>query len=149
MAIAAHDPADRADQLLGVVERLDHLMKAEITALSEGRLDASSSDWQEKEKLAHAYRLEIARIQQDPSLIMGIDTALKDKLMGAIGQFQETLGTHASAINGMKSVTEGLVRAISEEIAEVRSAPAGYGAAGLTSTRPREGASGIAANLKA
>ena len=148
MALAAHDPTDRADQLLGVTLRLTDLVRAEIDALKTGHLDASSRDWQEKEKLAHAYRLEMALIQQDRSLLEGVPQPLIQELMGAVQTFQQVLDHHAQAIGSMKDVTEGLVRTISEEVASARAAPAGYGAAG-TATKPRDSSgSGIAANVK-
>ena len=148
MALAATSPQDRADQLLGVTERLTDLVRAEISALREGRLDASSQDWNEKERLAHAYRLEMAQINRDPSLLAGVPKPLVNDLMKAVETFQQVLDHHAQAIIGMKDVTEGLVRAISEEVASTRAAPTGYGAAGNVAKPKDASGSGIAANVK-
>ena len=148
MALAATTPHDRADQLLNVTERLTELVRAEIAALKEGRLDASSQDWNEKEKLAHAYRLEMTQIKREPSLLAGVPKEQVQRLMKSVEVFQQVLDHHAQSIVGMKDVTEGLVRAISEEVAAARAAPAGYGAAGKVSKPKDSSGSGIATNVK-
>lgn len=148
MALAATTPHDRADQLLNVTERLTELVRAEIAALKEGRLDASSQDWNEKEKLAHAYRLEMTQIKREPALLAGVSKDQVQRLMKAVETFQQVLDHHAQSIVGMKDVTEGLVRAISEEVAAARAAPSGYGAAGKVAKPKDSSSSGIAANVK-
>ena len=149
MAIAAHNATDRADQLIGVTERLTQLIRTEIDSLKTGQLNASSRDWEEKEKLAHAYRMEMAQIQQNPALLADAPPSIKDKLKNSVEIFREILEQHAVALAGMKEVTEGLVKAISEEVASSRAAPSGYGAAGQVS-KPRNAAgAGIATDLKA
>ena len=148
MGLAAHDGADRADQLLGVTERLTELVQDEISDLNKGQLDASSKNWNEKEKLAHAYRLEMSEIKKNPTLLEGATDEQKKALMQSVEIFQSVLSTHSEAIIGMKEVAEGLVRAVTREVAETRAAPAGYSATGLVS-KPRDASgSGLAANVK-
>lgn len=149
MAIAAHDGADRADQLIAITERLSTLVTQEIEAHKENRLNASSQDWAEKEKLAHAYRIEIANIRANPALLAEASQSQKEELKSKVQAFAELTETHADALAASKQVTEGLVRAMTEEVASTRAAPAGYGRAGAV-TQPKSSAanSGIAANLK-
>ena len=71
MALIADDYRDRAEQLLVITERLTALIAKE-TALIKARLpprDGAEGD--EKNRLANAYRLELARIKQEPALIEG------------------------------------------------------------------------------
>ena len=149
MSIMAHSGADRADQLLAITERLTELVQQEIEDLKKGRLDASSQNWNEKEKLAHAYRLEMNQIQRNPALLDGMGEAQKNRLMDAVQTFQAILGNHAMAIVAMKDVTEGLVRAVNEEVATARAAPAGYGASGQMMRKTGSGGAGLAADVKA
>ena len=148
MALASLTPIQRADQLLTITERLSVLVKSEIEALKSGQLNASSQDWNEKERLAHAYRLEMSQIHANPKLLAGLPAETRNMLMSAVETFQTILNEHAMAIIGMKDVTEGLVRAISEEVASTNAAPSGYSAGG-TVQKPKDGSgSGFAANVK-
>ncbi|ACT58224.1 hypothetical protein [Hirschia baltica] len=149
MAIAARDGADRAEQLIALTERLSTLMAEEIEAHKENRLDASSRDWAEKEKLAHAYRFEIASIRENPSLLAEASQGQKEELKTKVEAFGKLAERHAKALAASKEVTEGIVRAITEEVATSRAAPAGYGRAGaITAPKSSAAHSGIATNLK-
>ena len=64
-------------------------------------------------------------------------------------ELEAVLEAHTQALEAMKTVTEGLVRAIADEVAATRRAPAAYGRSGaLQGARP-DAASGIALNAKA
>ena len=147
MALAAYDAEDRAEQLLGLTERLNGLVLQEIADLDARKLDASSRDWAEKEKLAQAYRVEMARISADPTLLEGASPAVKQRLADATKAFQAQLDRHAVALGVMKDISEGLVRSIAEEMSEQKAAPAGYGATGTGAKRT--GSTGLAINAKA
>ncbi len=149
MAIAAKDGADRADQLIAITQRLQSLILEETNALKQGKLDASTRDWQEKEKLAHAYRLEIQAIRSNPAMLDGASPQQKSELRDEVERFRALTEAHAHALEAGKEVTEGLFRAISEEIAETRAAPKGYGSAGGVTKPKDESSKGIAANFKA
>ena len=66
---------ERAEQLLAMTQRLVSLLDEEVAALKARRLDASGAGWDEKEKLVHAWRLEVSRIKADPGLMAGAVTA--------------------------------------------------------------------------
>ena len=148
MAIAAHDGADRADQLIAITDRLSTLIAQEIEAHQENRLDASSQDWAEKEKLAHAYRIEITNIRTNPALLAEASQSQKEELKTKVEAFAHLTERHADALAVSKDVAEGLVRAMTEEVASTRAAPAGYGRAGAVTPKHSAAHSGIAANLK-
>lgn len=152
--IMATNPAtsatqDRADQLIAMGRRLIALISAEITAMSARRLDGASADWDEKERLSQAWRVEIARIKADPALLTGLDDGRRVALRDISRELESTLESHARAIGAMKEVTEGLVRAIAGEVAAARSAPSAYGRSGQVAAAPRSEASGLAVNAKA
>jgi len=144
-----HDAIDRAEQLLAMTRRLDALISAEIEAIKARRLDGGSADWDEKERLAHAWRLEVAHIKANPSALAGIGDALKVQLREAARALEDKLEAHALALNAMKAVTEGLVRSIANEIASARSAPPGYGRHGSVNPAAKREASGLAVDAKA
>ncbi len=140
---------DRAEQLLAMTQRLVSLVDAEIEAVQARRLDASSVNWDEKEKLVHAWRLEVARIKADPKQMTGLSHTKKEALRSSARDLEDRLQAHERALAAARTVTEGLVRSIAAEIAESRSAPAGYGAKGAASGGQRREATGLTVNAKA
>jgi hypothetical protein len=144
-----NSPLERADQLLAMTKRLISLVSAEVDALKAKRLDGASTDWDEKERLAHAWRLEVAYIKTNPAALAGIAEDRKQALRESAKQLEEQLEAHARALGAMKTVTEGLVRSIASEIATARSAPAGYGRGGAVNTATKREASGLAVDAKA
>jgi hypothetical protein len=144
-----NDAADRAEQLLAMTQRLDALVSAEIDAIKARRLDGGSADWDEKERLAHAWRLEVAHLKANPSALAGIGDDLKTRLREAAAGLEQKLEIHARALGAMKTVTEGLVRSIASEIASARSAPVAYGRQGAVNPAAKREASGLAVDAKA
>ncbi len=144
-----HDVNDRADQLIAMTRRLAALILDEIEAVRTRTLDAGTSDWDEKERLVHAWRLEVSRVKADPALLAGMSEDRKGQMRDAAKALEDGLEEHARALNAMKVVTEGLVRSIAAEIASVRSAPAAYGRSGTVNSGQRREASGLAVNAKA
>lgn len=139
---------DRADQLLAMTRRLTSLIGEEIAALKARRLDGAGRDWDEKERLVHAYRLEVAAIKAKPGALDGARSDQKEALKASARELEDVVAAHAHAIAAMKEVSEGLVKAVASEIAAHRSAPAGYGRSGAMDAGRRD-ASGIAVNAKA
>jgi hypothetical protein len=149
MSMSAESAHERADQLLAMTRRLAALVGAEIASLDARRLDGASSDWDEKERLAHSWRLEVAHIKANPSAMAGVSDEMKAALKEAARELESQLAAHALSLAAMKHVTEGLVRSIASEIASVRAAPAGYGRGGIMTQQPRNTASGLAVDAKA
>ena len=143
------DIDERAEQLDAMTRRLVRLIGAEAEAVQAHRLSAANADWDEKERLVHAWRLEVARIKANPALLAGISAARKASLKDASQELEAMLEAHAVALSASKAVTEGLVRSIAAEVAAVRSAPAGYGRTGSFSNSTPRQASGVALNAKA
>lgn len=130
MALIADDAEDRAKQLVMATERLAALI-AEETRRIEARLPPlDGPEGEEKARLANAYRLELARIKHDRSLIEGATAATLTKLRENTVTLHEALAAHELALGAVKLVSEGLVKAMAEEVARQRSGEASYGANG-------------------
>jgi len=140
---------DRAEQLLAMTQRLVLLVDEEIAAVKARKLDASSANWDEKEKLVHAWRLEVARIKADPKQMTGLSQTRKEALKASARDLEDKLQAHERALAAARGVTEGLVRSIAAEIAESRSVPVGYGAKGAVTSGQRREATGLTVNAKA
>lgn len=130
MALIANDPTHRAEQLLLVTERLTALVIEETRRIDarEPPLDGEMAE--EKQRLANAYRLELARIRDDKSLIEPAAPDLLAKLRKNTALLQEKLAEHEVALSAVKLITEGMVQAMAEELARQQGGDAQYGAHG-------------------
>lgn len=130
MALKADDAADRAAQMLLVTERLAALIAAETQRIEARLPPLDGGEAEEKTRLANAYRLELTRIKHDRSLIEGADADTLAKLRAATGALHEALAAHEASLNAVKIVSEGLVQAMAEELARLRTGETGYQASG-------------------
>ncbi|MEQ1810128.1 MAG: flagellar basal body protein [Terricaulis sp.] len=127
MALIADDAAHRVEQLLLMTERLAALA-ADDTRRIQDRQPLPENE--EKNRLANAYRLELARIKQDAALIQDAPPALLAELRRSTVALHETLAAHEVALNAVKVISEGLVHAMAEEVVRQRGSGANYSAKG-------------------
>ncbi|MBL8546713.1 MAG: flagellar basal body protein [Hyphomonadaceae bacterium] len=135
MALIADDAAHRAEQLVLMTERLAALAEADTRRIQARTPLVDGADTDEKNRLANAYRLELARIKQDHTLIEAAPPELLDRLRRSTIALHETLAAHELALNAVKVVSEGLVHAMAEEVSRQRGASANYSAQGAMETR--------------
>ncbi|HJV40472.1 flagellar basal body protein [Caulobacter sp.] len=149
MAIAAVDADDRVHQLTLLTERLTDLIAKEAQAFESRRPHEAAQYVEETAKLANVYRHESMRVRANVALVEAARPELRQRLLRATEAFDAVLARQARAVEAAKVVTEGLVRAVAEEIASQRAAPATtYGAGGMVNDRPAMGAA-ITLNRKA
>jgi hypothetical protein len=130
MALLADDAKDRVEQLLLISERLTALIDAETERIEARQPPLKGEEAEEKSRLANAYRLELARVKHDRSLIEGAPPALLAQLRRSTVALHEKLAAHETALNAVKLVAEGLVHAMAEEVVRQRGGDANYGASG-------------------
>jgi hypothetical protein len=147
MAIAAHDAADRVDQLIILTERLTELIALEAAAFERRRPHEAAQYIDETSRLANLYRHESTRVRADPSLIQAASLSQRAALTRATEAFDAVLARQGRALEAARTITEGLVRAIAEEVSAQRQDRAGYGAAGAL--RPGDAPTAIAVNKRA
>ena len=134
MTLSATDSTDRVDQLIALTERLTELIAQEAQAFEQHRPQDASAKLPEVSKLANIYRHESARVRETPSLIASASITQRTRLVRATEAFDAVLARQGRALEAAKTVTEGLVRAIAEEVADQRAGAAGYGPTALTTT---------------
>lgn len=130
MALLADNAADRAEQLLVITERLAALVIEETRRIDAREAPLAGAEADEKQRLANAYRLELARIKQEPELISSAPPAVLAQLRVQTTQLQAVLDRHEIALDAVRAVAEGLVQAMAEEVVRQRNGGAGYGARG-------------------
>jgi hypothetical protein len=127
MAIHAQDCTDRAEQLILLTERLTRLVALSAQAFEQHRPHDAAPYVEETGRLANIYRHESARIRADTALIHGAPPELRLRLVRATEAFDAVLARQGRALDAAKTITEGLVRAIAEEVAVQRDKSATYG----------------------
>lgn len=143
MAIAATDAADRVGQLIILTERLTALIAAQAAAFEQRRPHEAGAMTEEIARLANLYRHESTRVRADPELVADAPAPDRTRLVQATEAFDAVLARQGRAIEAARTVTEGLVRCIAEEVAGQRSQASVYGATGVQSA----GASATAITL--
>ena len=149
MALAAHDPNDRVDQLIILTERLTALIAKEAAAFEARRPQDAAQYVAETAKLANLYRHESARVRANIALISAASLDRRQTLIRATEAFDAVLARQGRAVAAAKTVTEGLVRAIANEVADQRPQASGYGPSAGRGAAYRDNATAITLNQKA
>ena len=138
MGLSAGDSSERARQLIALTQRLGERLKRETEILEAHRPQDLYAGIEETRQLSNLYRHESARIKADPSLLAGLAAADKAALRAATEVFQAQLKRYELAVNAAKTITEGIINAVAEDLNKRRSATATYGPRARTvSTGPQ------------
>ena len=146
MGLSAATPAQRMDQLIALTDRLTSLIAEQLRAFEAQRPQDAAASAQETARLANLYRHESLKVKQDPTLLAGAPIELRERLIASTRAFDAVLARHGRAVEAAKTITEGLIRAIAEEVSVQRHSVAGYGAKGLKAPKP---ATAVALNRRA
>lgn len=145
MALSVDGPADRVEQLITLTERLTELLKQDAADFEARRPHLAAVRAEENARLANLYRHESMRVKRNPDLIAGAPPARRQHLTQATEAMERVLRRHAGALEAMKTVTEGLVKAVADELAGQRATSTSYGPGAKTVTP----AASIALNKRA
>ena len=115
------------EQLIALTEKITAMMAADAADFEARRPLKAAERVAATAELANLYRHESTRVKAEPELIAQASAASRQKLKQASEAFEAVLARHARAIDAARTVTEGVVRAIAEEVARTRSAGTGYG----------------------
>ena len=132
MAIAAIDADDRVHQLTLLTERLTDLIAKEATAFETHRPHEAAQYVEETAKLANVYRHESLRVRHNVALVEAARPELRQRLMRATEAFDAVLARQSRAVNAAKTVTEGIISAVAEDLSARRTQNSPYGARGRT-----------------
>jgi hypothetical protein len=130
------DATERVEQLILLTERLTELVAAQAQCFETHRPQDAVGHVEEVGRLANLYRHESARVRGAPELVGRAGLAQRTRLTRATEAFDAVLARHGRAVNAAKTVTEGLVRAIAEEVALQRQKGSTYGPGAATSIAP-------------
>ena len=148
MALTALDCDDRVEQLIILTERLTDLIARQSAAFEARRPHEAAQFVDEVAKLANLYRHESTRVRGNVALVSGAAPQRRARLVRAPAAVDALLARQGRAVTAAKTVTEGLVRAIAQEVAEQRPTASGYGP-GAQGAAYRQNGTAITLNQRA
>jgi hypothetical protein len=120
----------RIQELIQLTERLTALVAEQAQAFEAGRPQDAAGNMEETSRLAMLYWQESQSLHDNPAPIAALPRRERLKLIQATEAFDAVMARQGRALSAAKTVTEGLVHAIAEEIATQRGSNATYGASG-------------------
>ena len=109
----------RVDQMTDLTERLTACLIAEARAFETRRPQDAAATVAATQELANTYRRESAQLKANPSAIAGAPAARRSALIKATEAFEAVLTRHARAVEAARQISEGLVKTIAAEVAEI------------------------------
>ena len=128
--LGATNPDDRVTQILALTEQLSTLLETENEFLKQRQMIKLTTNEAQKSKLSKLYALEMRAIAARPELLAGITDEQRASLRTAATGFRALTADHARRLARAKAVTEGLVKAIGDEVAKSRQPSKSYSPAG-------------------
>ncbi|MGV9007202.1 MAG: flagellar basal-body protein FlbY [Brevundimonas sp.] len=120
----------RLRQLITLTERLTGRLVEESLAFEARRPQDVAVGMAETRELANLYRRESAQLKAHPTVYAGGGLSERKALIRATEAFEAVLSRHVLAVEAARVISEGLVKAIAEEVANARGGPSAYGASG-------------------
>jgi hypothetical protein len=112
--------AARLERMIVMAERLIHALEADIAALRLGNPSAMRTTDPEIQKLSAQYGREASGF--NPTAAKGAPDELRKRFAETTGKFREVLALQMRLVTRVRNASEGMIRAIAEEV-ERRRAP--------------------------
>jgi hypothetical protein len=130
------DP-QKIELLIVMAERLIAAIEADIAALKAGRPQELRTIDPEIQRLSALYGREAAGL--DPARAKAAPSELRRKFFDTTAKFRDALALHARLLTRLRNASEGIVKAVAEEI-ERRRAPTCSYAPAASAARPHAAA---------
>lgn len=123
-----NNPANvRVEALIVLTNQLTSALSQQCKAFEAHRPQDAAYSVEEIGKMANVYRRESAEVRLQPALVSSASPALRQQLIRSTEAFEAVLARHGRAVMASKTVTEGLVKAVAQEVASTRLTGRGYG----------------------
>jgi hypothetical protein len=121
------DADQRIEQLILLTERLTDCTERECEILRLKRPRDMAPVHEEKSKIAAAYAREIAQLRRDKMLPAAARPELAAKLKDTTARFRAALDELSRHLGRVRRISEGMIRAIADEMQSKDASPVGYG----------------------
>ncbi len=120
----------RVRQLTRLTEDLTDRLINETRAFEARRPQDVAAGLAETQEMANVYRRESAQLKANPALLAPAPTTDRMALIAVTQAFEAVLARHGRAVEAARIVSEGLVKAIAQEVAAARPPASAYGSTG-------------------
>jgi hypothetical protein len=117
-------------RLTALTERLTARLENETDAYASRRAHEVAAGLAETQDLANLYRRESTQLKANPGLLSQAPASERMALVRATEAFEAVLAVHGRTVEAARTISEGLVRTIAQEVAGARAVGVGYGASG-------------------
>lgn len=115
----------RIERLIALAERLIVALESDIVALKAGKPQALSVGDPEFQRLTAVYGREAKGF--DIRIAQNARAELRARFLAITGKFREVLQLHARMLIRVKNASEGMIRAIAQEVERVNAPMRTYG----------------------
>jgi len=115
----------RIERLIALAEKLVMALENDIAELKNGRTTALRTNDPEIQKLTALYTREAQGF--DPRIAQSAPPTLRQRFMAVTAKFREVLQMHARMIARVKNASEGIIRAIADEVDRANAPTRTYG----------------------
>jgi len=115
----------RIERLIALAEKLVVALENDIAELKNGRTTALRTNDPEVQKLTALYTREAQGF--DPRIAQSAPPTLRQRFIAVTAKFREVLQMHARMIARVKNASEGIVRAIADEVERANAPARTYG----------------------
>jgi hypothetical protein len=121
---APQDP-ERIERLIALAERLVAVLESDIAALKSGTPGALRTNDPDVQKLTALYGREAQNF--DIRIAQAAPAPLRNRFLAITGKFREVLQLHARLLARVKNASEGMIKAIAEEVNRMNAPTRTYG----------------------
>jgi hypothetical protein len=115
----------RIERLIALAEKLVVALESDIAELKSGRTATLRTNDPEVQKLTALYTREAQGF--DPRIAQSAPPTLRQRFMAITAKVREVLQMHARMIARVKNASEGIVRAIADEVERANAPARTYG----------------------
>jgi len=133
------------ETMLELTKRLTELLARQAQAFEQHRPQDAAAGLPEIIRLTNLYRAGSAGVRAAPAMLKNAPSDLRAKLLQTTEAFEAALDRQGRALAASKTITEGVVRAVADEIAARRGVGQAYG----PGARRRAAATAITLNQQA
>lgn len=115
------------EAMLAITERLTDLLADQARAFEQHRPQDAAAGLAEVTRLTNLYRAGSASVKAEPAMLQAATAEFRARLLRATEAFEAVLDRQGRALAASKTITEGVVKAIADEIAARRGVGQAYG----------------------
>lgn len=120
---------ERAEHLILLTGRLNERLRIETELLEAHKPQELAGSVEDTRTLSTHYRQETLRLKNNPSLLADISAENKAALKAATEAFMAVSERHARAVEAAKTISEGILLAIAEDMGDKGRTATAYGPA--------------------